>query len=102
MPLVYWLPIALALGFPGAVALYGGVGVALVGWLVAAIGAMSLAHRRRGGRILLTLVMLIAASLLAAVWLGGQLMLPALFALLLIDSGKEIIRVLLRKSRSAS
>jgi hypothetical protein len=46
--------------------------------------------------------MLIAASLLAAVWLGGQLMLPALFALLLIDSGKEIIRVLLRKSRSAS
>jgi len=102
MPLIYWVPIVLALIFPGWVALDVGAPVALVWWLIAALGALSLARRRRGGRIALTVGMLIAASLLAALWLGGQLMWPALLALLVIDLGKEAFRVWPKRSRSAN
>jgi asparagine N-glycosylation enzyme membrane subunit Stt3 len=84
------------------VAIYGRAEVALVWWLLAAFGGIGLARKRRGGRILLTVLMVLACSLLAAVWLGGQMMLPALFALFLIDVVKATFRLWPRKPRSAS
>jgi asparagine N-glycosylation enzyme membrane subunit Stt3 len=100
MPLIYLLPIALALAFPAVVALDGGrMAAVLVWWPLAALGALSLADKPRTRRILLTVLMSVVCLLLAIVWLGGQLMLPALLALFVIDMVRAASRTSYGKVR---
>ena len=103
MPRIYLVPIVLALAFPGVVALDGGgVGAVVVWWPLAALGALSLADKPRGTRILLTVLMSVVCLILAIAWAGGQFMLPALFALFVIDVVRATLHNWHRKARNAS
>jgi hypothetical protein len=103
MPRIYFVPVVLAFVVPGlAIGFIGvrGLLFTLAWWIAAAIGAIFLASKTRGKRIVLTLAIMIACVLLT--WEGGTLVLPALVVLLVTDVIKLALRSSTRAPRQAS
>ena len=102
MPLIYWVPIALALAFSAVVALDGGGFWAIaVWWPVAALGALSLADKPLGRRVLLTGLMFVVCLMFAIAWMEGNSCCPRSLALLIIDGVRATVRIFHRKTQDA-